>query len=40
MIASVAVGCKRSRERRISSSFRNELDDGTTSVPLVGCSGC
>ena len=29
-----------SRERWISNSFRDELHLGTTSVPLVGCSGC
>jgi hypothetical protein len=28
-----------SRERRVSNSFQNELNLGTTSVPLVGCSG-
>jgi hypothetical protein len=28
-----------SRERRISDSVRTELNVGTTSVPLVGCSG-
>ena len=28
-----------SRERR-SNSFRNELDVGTISVPLDGCSSC
>jgi hypothetical protein len=29
-----------SRERRISNSVRTELNIGTTSVPLVGRSGC
>jgi len=29
-----------SRERRNSDSTRTELNARTTSVPLVGCSGC
>jgi hypothetical protein len=29
-----------SNKRRVSNSFWNELNVGTISVPLVGCSGC